>query len=128
MSRLPRSLGMLRSVGMLGKPLSSAVSSDKSVGSAVGTVEADGSDVSVLSVLVVVAVEDVPVATVSAATVFTSADPLTEVPHAAIARMVTAARARAAVTVERDLMFTPADASRVGRWIVAVRRWRAWWL
>src|SRR6478609_1115471 len=132
MFRLPRSLsslGMLISVGKslgremsVGNPLSSA---DSSVGRSLGRVNSvDESDVSVLSVLVsaVVAVVDVVAATVSAAAELTAADPLTELPHAATARMVAAARARAAVTAEPDLMFTPADASRTGRSIVTVRR------
>ena len=54
---------------------------------------------------------------------FACADPLTDDPHAATARMVAAARARAAVTVERDLMFTPADAAP---WAVDRSRQESW--
>src|SRR6478735_5981951 len=129
--RSPRSLGMLISVGKsLGSEMSvgnSLSSADSSVGRSLGRVSSVDSDESVVSVLVS-AVVAVVARMLSAAVELTAADPLTVLPHAATARMVAAARARAAVTVERDLMFTPADASRTGRSIVTVRRGLACWL
>jgi hypothetical protein len=44
---------------------------------------------------------------------------VTDDPQAAMVRMVAAARASAAVTVERFLMFTPMDAAAERRMIVA---------
>src|SRR5664279_5500034 len=122
---IEKSVGMVRSLGrvtLVGRSLSSAVSSDRSVGTAVTE--------AFPPVLPAVVEERVDVLDppdtgldVSAAE-FACADPLTAFPQAATVRMVAAARAKAAAMAKRDFMFTPAGAARMGRWIVAVRRLR----
>ena len=81
----------------MGRLPSIEVSSLRSVGTAVASVRSLGSEISVL--------DGMP--TVSAAGL-AWADPETEEPQAATARMVAAARLKAAMMVERVLMCTPA--------------------
>src|SRR6478609_7656438 len=103
MSRLVRSsrplisVGTVKSVGRV-----KSVGIVRSVGTAVGrSLSRPLSSVSTLAA--------------TAAAEFGCADPVTEEPQAATARMVAAARAKAAVTVERVLIFTPAGGSADGQ-------------
>src|SRR5664279_666487 len=132
MFRSVSSLGIdksVRSVGrvtFVGRSLSSAVSSDRSVGTAVTEAFPPVLPADVEERADVLDPLDTEL-DVSAAE-FACADPLTALPQAATVRMVAAARARAAAMVKRDVMFTPAGAARMGSWIVAVRRHRGRWL